>query len=528
MGFDFSIFNSDVGREVQALDEQYVDWLVNERAVDMILHYEKLWGYYQNEMHDWGLLSLGPTINQSSESSRPYRQAQEYGLPSRITGMNHSFYGGIRAGSEANGVTRKEVVIENDIAWRIDTMVDFLFGKCINITSRATDSIRSKEIQEILNTVFGANGGTTYFQQLGLVGGIYGFVDVVLRWNEHFRIEERAGGNGGADSAVTQPRSFNEVLERTKQIILEVIESPRSLPILNENDYRKIDYYIQHYWQQHNELGDAEALVKTVNHWGRHAGRQKETHNVEVIGKKYWQRYQDTELVAQGINPLGAVPVVHIQNMPLPLRYEGQSDVETLIPLQDELNTRLSDRANRITFQSFKMYLGKGIEGFEDRIVAPGRMWSTENSQAGIEEFGGDSGSPSELEHIRHIREALDKASGVASIAAGILKGRIGNLTSAVALKMTLMGVLSKTERKRRSYGSGIADICRLILLALDKTGVYPNKPEEREIEIHWPSPLPENLMEKLQEAKMKQELGVPQEKILKELGYSEIQKDNP
>ncbi|MFC1783597.1 hypothetical protein ACFL02_08430, partial [Planctomycetota bacterium] len=149
--------------------------------------------------------------------------------------------------------------------------------KCINITSRAADPKRSKEIQEILNTVFGANGGTTYFQQLGLVGSIYGFVDVVLRWNEHFMIEERVGGNGRADSAVTQPRSFNEVRERTKQIILEVIESPRSLPILNENDYRKIDYYIQHYWQQHNELSDAETLVKTVNHWGRHAGRQKET-----------------------------------------------------------------------------------------------------------------------------------------------------------------------------------------------------------------------------------------------------------
>ena len=49
MGFDFSIFNSDAGREVQALDERYVEWLVKERAVDMILHYEKLWGYYCNE-----------------------------------------------------------------------------------------------------------------------------------------------------------------------------------------------------------------------------------------------------------------------------------------------------------------------------------------------------------------------------------------------------------------------------------------------------------------------------------------------
>ncbi|KPK76410.1 MAG: hypothetical protein AMJ79_06740 [Phycisphaerae bacterium SM23_30] len=527
MAFDFSIFESESGREEQRLDERFVDWLVNERAVDIALHYEKLWSYYSNDMQDMGVSTLAPANNQVSESSRPYRQAQEYGLPSRITGVNRSFYGGIRWGTEASGIQRKEVVIENDIAWRIDTIVDFLFGKRMNITSRATDSIRAKQIQEILNTVFEANGGTTYFQQLGLLGSIYGFVDVILRWNEHFLINGGRGGNGKAASAATEPRNFNEVLERTKQIFLEVIESPRSLPILNENNYRKTDYYIQHYWQQHNQLSDEESLIKTVNHWGKHTGRQKETHNVEIISNKYWQRYQDGELIAQGINPFGVVPVVHIQNMPLPLHYEGQSDVEPLIPLQDELNTRLSDRASRITFQSFKMYLGKGIEGFEDRVVAPGRMWSTENPEAAIEEFGGDAGSPSEMEHIRHVREALDKASGVASIAAGILKGRIGNLTSAVALKMTLMGVLAKTERKRRSYGAGIAEICRLILLALDKTGIYPNKPDEREIEIHWPSPLPENLMEKLQEANLKRQLGVPREQILKELGYSEKLKDS-
>ena len=61
-----------------------------------------------------------------------------------------------------------------------------------------------------------------------------------------------------------------------------------------------------------------------------------------------------------------------------------------------------------------------------------------------------------------------------------------------------------------------------MILLLLDKTGVFPTEPAEREIEIHWPSPLPENLMEKLQEAKLKRELGVPSEAVLRELGYGE------
>jgi hypothetical protein len=37
-----------------------------------------------------------------------------------------------------------------------------------------------------------------------------------------------------------------------------------------------------------------------------------------------------------------------------------------------------------------------------------------------------------------------------------------------------------------------------------------------------FPSPLPENEMEKLQEAQLKKELGVSREKVLRELGYEE------
>ena len=55
--------------------------------------------------------------------------------------------------------------------------------------------------------------------------------------------------------------------------------------------------------------------------------------------------------MAEGATALGGLPVVHVQNMPLPGSYEGLSDVEPLVALQYELNTRLSDRANRVTYQ---------------------------------------------------------------------------------------------------------------------------------------------------------------------------------
>ncbi len=240
----------------------------------------------------------------------------------------------------------------------------------------------------------------------------------------------------------------------------------------------------------------------------------------EITSPEHWQRYEDKELVAEGDLPWGFLPVVHIQNVAQPYYYEGVSDVEPLIPLQDELNTRLSDRASRITFQSFKMYLGKGIEGFEDKPVAPGRMWHTDNPDASIQEFGGDAAAPSEDLHIAEIREALDKTSNVTPALVGILKDRLGNLTSAVALRLTFMGMLSKNERKRHTYGEGLKRICRMALRILDTAGVYATSDAEREVEVVFASPMPEDTMEQLQEAQIKRELGVPAEQVLKELGY--------
>jgi len=246
----------------------------------------------------------------------------------------------------------------------------------------------------------------------------------------------------------------------------------------------------------------------------------------EITSATGWQRYEDKQLVAESELPWGFLPVVHIQNIAQPYYYEGLSDVEPLIPLQDELNTRLSDRASRITFQSFKMYLGKGIEGFEDRPVSPGRMWYTDNPDAAIEEFGGDAVTPSEDMHIAEIREAMDKASGVTPVVAGVLKNKLGNLTSAVALRLTFMGMLSKTERKRFTYSEGLKKIAQMVLDILDKTNIYKIGGADREIDIIFPSPLPENMMEKLKEAQIKKELGVPTEQLLRELGY-EIVKES-
>jgi len=525
MGFDFSKFGDE------GLSEAFVEWLVDERWADIVAHFGRLWEYYQNQMYEVG--TTGGIDSKINESSKNYVQGQEYGLPARITGVVHSGGRGAFVGRGVRDIERKEVVIENDISWRINAMVDFLFGKGVDFVSKAPKAGKRREIEKILKAVFEAEAQAGFFQSMAVLGSVYGFVDCVVRPGEELLISMKRPLSGPADPEHTfnasdssfqkQDSSLDSILQLASHICLELIEAPRALPILDENDYRKINYYVQNFYQQKNAVSTKGGFLQRLL-GGKTAGDKREKVMVaEIIGPNLWQRYEDKELVAEGNNPLGVVPVVHIQNIAQPYYYEGMSDVEQLIGLQDELNTRLSDRANRITFQSFKMYLAKGIEGFEDRPVSPGRMWCTDNMDASIEQFGGDSSTPSENAHISEIREAMDKVSGVTPVVAGILKNKLGNLTSGVALKMTFIGMLAKTTRKQFTYGQGLKQIVQMILHTLDVCGVYRTEAEDREIEVLFPNPLPENVMEKLKEAQIKKELGVPPEQVLRELGYEVV-----
>ena len=484
MALDLSIF-----RDV-SLQESFVQWLIENQWPDSSRHFGRLWDYYQNPM----LETVSPVQSRMEESRRSYVQAQEIGLPARITGRVYASGDSASFGQDVADIQRKEVVIENDIAWRINAMVDFLFGQGLQIASKAADADRRRDIESILNAVFDANGGAVFFQDMAVLGSVYGFVDCIVRAGGELSQRFSQGTSSLTSPLTTTTTSFDSVLRAAAGVALELIEAPRALPVLDDHDYKTIRAYVQHFYQVKNEVAnDGGFLTKLLN--GKGSSEQRKTVAVtEIFGSDAWQRYEDDVLVDEGDNPLGRVPVVHIQNMSQPYFYEGLSDVEQLMSLQDELNTRLSDRASRITLQAFKMYLAKGIEGIGDKPISPGRMWCTDNPDATIESFGGDNESPSENQHIAEVREAMDKVSGVTPIVAGVLKNKLGNLSSAVALKMTFMGMLSKTYRKQLTYGQGIQQIASLVLEVLDKAGVYQTSLAERQVEVVFPDPLGESL----------------------------------
>lgn len=491
----------------EGLTSDTLDALLDEHVAHALPALSRLWSYYRNPSASRPATELSDLAG-GARSLRPYRLAQERGLPARL-----------RSGS---GVS--EVVIENDIAWRIEALVDFVFGKPLRILSTASDDATRRDIEAILDALWESSGGISLLQDMGLLGSVYGHADLALRTDDMFDSARRRGASAGVEHALSAARKMR----------IELVEAPRAIPMLDPGDYRRIvAYIIRSPTRLHEASGaqDASSLLGRV--LDRIAGRRRAragraSESIEIISDAHRQAYLDGRLVLDRPNELGALPVVHIQNSSQPFHYEGLSDVEPLIPIQDELNTRLSDRAHRVTLQSFNMYLAKGLDvsptpGAAGLRVAPGQVWLTDNIDASVQAFGGDGASPSEDVHVEQLRDAMDKISGVSPVAIGVIRARLGHLSSENALRITLMGVLSKTARKRIAYGRGIAEISRMALHALDIAGVYRTSERDRGLRIEWPDPLPSDERARLAGALMKRDLGVPLDRVLAEIGYAPV-----
>ena len=490
------------GLDGSGLDASVVELVVREHRAARVPRLARYWSYYRNEER-----AVGARADAGGVPARR-ELAQERGLPGRLRGVRGE--GGVMDDDRA---ARAEVVIENDIAWRVHAMVDFMFGRPPRVFSTARDARLRGVIGALLDAVWERSGGVALLQDAALLGHVYGHVDLLVRCDfDGVRAAGRVFGPGGPDE--------EEARDLARLFRVEVVEPTRGVPVVNPGDWRVLDGYVIDAERVLNEpvaAGGLRGLVRrspTVRR--RTAWREVHTGRERCV-------LVDGRCVERVATPWtgGEVPVAHIQNVAQPFRYEGLGEVEPLIPLQDELNTRLSDRASRVTLQNFKMYLARGIEGFDRVPVRPGTVWSTDNPEASIEAFGGDASSPSEEAHIEQVREALDKQSGVPPLASGVVRARIGNLSSANALRVTLMGVLSKTARKRVTYGRGMSRVCELVLRALDAGGVLETSERDRGVRWSWPDPLPADPGEEARAAQARIELGADTDEVLGELGYA-------
>jgi hypothetical protein len=205
--------------------------------------------------------------------------AQERGLPPRVTGRS------VDGVSAATG--RREVVIENDIGWRIGTMVDFMFGSPVRIESLSDDEGLKDSIEGVLERVWERSGGISLMQDIATLGHVYGYVDLLVRVDEDLLV-------GATVETVHEA------------ISIEPIEPRRGVPMVSDSDYRVLEGYAIHFERELNQLEESSEKNTIRNRFGRLIGGGQETAVrkrstvTELITGEGWELFEDGERVSHG------------------------------------------------------------------------------------------------------------------------------------------------------------------------------------------------------------------------------------
>ncbi|MGE3273371.1 MAG: phage portal protein, partial [Chloroflexota bacterium] len=229
--------------------------------------------------------------------------------------------------------------------------------------------------------------------------------------------------------------------------------------------------------------GEAEALcgsegvAEVIERWT--------PHELEVIvGQRTTRR---------GANPYGFIPFVHVPNLPLANDSWGQSDLVDVIPINREINERVSDQADVIRFHADPPIVFRGVTDHADLAVGPGTVWDIP-SDADVKLLEWQGQAVSVGEHIERLYRTLYEVTETPRAAFG----DSGRLLSGVALETELRPIVQRTLRKRAWWTRALRRRSGMVLDLARQFGV--GRPagalrmvDDHRVRVLWPPMLPKD-----------------------------------
>lgn len=295
-------------------------------------------------------------------------------------------------------------------------------------------------------------------------------------------------------------------------------------------------------WHPHDRDRMVRCKIK-YRFWGtsEEGTRQVYTY-VEILTDDYIEEYVNDQLIDRRPNPLGEIPIVHIANKQASASPWGLSDIIDVIPLNRSYNELMTDVIDIINYHTAPVTV---ITGGKASNLEKGanKIWGLPSKDAKVQNLeGGSAGLPQALETLDRIKIAMHEMAAVPETALGQAQP-ISN-TSGVALAIQYQPSMNAFEQKKTQYSPGLQKVNRLCLKTIwlfepqtrqfnpDTSGIYQgdesgqplvidiNDPEAYHTECVWESPLPVDLLVKLQELQLLFALGLESKRgALSELG---------
>lgn len=210
-------------------------------------------------------------------------------------------------------------------------------------------------------------------------------------------------------------------------------------------------------------------------------------------------------------NPYGVIPFVEIVNTPIANRNGGASDLDDIIPLNIELNLKVSDISEIIDYHSAPVTLvyGANVDNLER---GANKMWGGLPKDSKVENLVMSTDLGASIGYTNDTQMCIHDIGSVPRSALGDTQS-ISN-TSGVALQITHMPLIEKTRTKKISTIEGFKNINRLILLMGLQNDLVQIQPSVSvrdfyTTEVVFSDALPKDELIELQKIEMEMRLGL-------------------
>lgn len=344
-------------------------------------------------------------------------------------------------------------------------------------------TIKEKTMSDYLSQVWEDNKKDTLLTEIGQTKSITGEAWVKVQYED--------------------PEDMNDPFEEypNGRIRLSVIPTQFAFPRFNDHDKDRLESLLIMY------------PIRKERDTGLIFKRSVET---TVMYKEFWTAteivvYEDGEEKDRMENPYGFIPFVQIKNFPIAGRTRGQGDLDDIIPLNVELNTKKSDVSEVIDYHSAPITLVYGAK-IGNLEKGANKVWGGLPKDAKVENLGLQGDLVASVGYTSDVKTSMCEIAGIPETVLGGANA-ISN-TSGVALQYMNLPLIERTRIKRSCSSDGLQRVNKMILFISLYHGLI-EKPEDISMkdflrnEVEIPDTLPKDELIELNKIQQEMTLGL-------------------
>ena len=344
-------------------------------------------------------------------------------------------------------------------------------------------TIKEKTLGDYLLQVWGDNKKDTLLTELGQTKSITGEAWIKVQFED--------------------PEDMNDPFEEYPKgrIRLSCIPTQFVFPRFNDHDKDRLESLLIMYPIRKEQ--DTGVLFK----------RTVET---TIMYKEFWTPkeiivYEGKKEVDRMENPYGFIPFVQIKNFPIAGRTRGVSDIDDIIPLNVELNTKKSDVSEVIDYHSAPITLVYGAK-IGNLEKGANKVWGGLPKDAKVENLNLQGDLVASVNYASDVKTSMCEIAGVPETVLGGASA-ISN-TSGVALQYMNLPLIERTRIKRSCSSDGLQEVNKYIIFI----SLYHDlikKPEDISMkdflrnEVEIPDTLPKDELIELQKIQQEMTMGL-------------------